>query len=187
MANVRKAIDFMLHQEDATLSGKITNGSHDKGGLTRFGLCAKWHPQLVEAGFYDPSMPVEKALPLAEATYFDEYAVPLRLRNLSSDAVACGIISFAVLDGIGSALKLLRSALYTCGYNLPVTSGPIDDGTFHAEDDCSEKQLVPALVQQQKLRCEHIAAADPTQQANIKGWNNRADQVLRLVALPPAA
>jgi lysozyme family protein len=182
MANVNKAIDFMLHQEDAALKGTITNWSTDKGGLTRFGLCAKYHPQLVAAGFYDATqMPTDRAMQMAESAYYTEYAVPLRIRDLSSDAVACAIVSFAVLDGIGSALKLLRAALYTCGYTIPVTAGPVDVATFNAEQSCDEKALVPALVAQQRIRCEHIAAADPSQAANLRGWDNRASQVLALV------
>ena len=40
-----QSIDFVLKQEDSTLSGVITNETGDAGGLTRFGLCAKWHPE----------------------------------------------------------------------------------------------------------------------------------------------
>ena len=181
MADVRKAIDFMLHQEDSTLAGTITNAQSDNGGQTRFGLCAKWHPALVAAGFFSPTMTQSQALALAEETYNSEYAVPLRLDRLSSDAVACGVLSFAVLDGIRSALRVLRAALYTCGFTLQVTTAPMDDATFNAEQAVSESQLIPALVQQQKSRCEHIAANDPTQQKWIRGWENRADQVLALI------
>jgi len=63
------AIRFVLKQEDSTLSGVITNESGDAGGLTRFGLCAKWHPELVAAGFYDVTMDTATALPLAETAY----------------------------------------------------------------------------------------------------------------------
>ena len=181
MADVRKAIDFMLHQEDSRLAGTVTNAAGDNGGQTRFGLCAKWHPALVTAGFFDLGMPQSQALALAEKTYQSEYAVPLRLDRLSSDAVACGVLSFAVLDGIGSALRVLRAALYTCGFNLEVTTAPMDDATFDAEQEVSESQLVQALVRQQKLWCEHIAANNPTQQKWIRGWENRADQVLALI------
>ena len=181
MADVRKAIDFMLHQEDSTLGGKVTNAPSDNGGQTRFGLCAKWHPALVAGGILRPE---DVATPGARAS---GGSLPLRVRGpapsrpISSDAVACGVLSFAVLDGIGSALRILRAALYACGFNLQVTTAPMDDATFNAEQAVSESQLVQALVRQQKLRCEHIAANDPTQQKWIRGWENRADQVLALV------
>lgn len=181
MANAPKAIEFMLHQEDAKLSGVITNAASDNGGQTRFGLCAKWHPALVKAGFFSASMPQPQALSLAEETYQKEYAVPLRLAQLSSDAVACALISFAVLDGIGSAIKLLRSALDVCGLKFPETSAPINDATFNAEQEVPESKLVPALVRQQRNRCEQIAAEEPSQRKWIAGWENRADQVLALV------
>lgn len=182
MANVTKAIEFMLHQEDADLCGEVTNWAHDRGGLTRFGLCAKFHPKLVEAGFYDPKkVPQAQALVMAEETYQDEYAIPLRLRDFTSDEVAIAMVSFAVLDGIGSALRVLRAALYIVGFNVPLTSAPMDDATFRAEQAAEARKLVQALVQQQTMRCEHIAAQDPRQQKWIKGWENRADQVLALV------
>jgi lysozyme family protein len=178
---VKRAIDFMLHQEDDDMCGEITDVKNDHGGMTRFGLTARWHPALVEAGFFSPKMPRDQALALAEVTYQEEYAKPLRLTDLSSDAVACGMISFAVLDGIGSCIRLLRAALYTCGYNIPINLAVLDRATFSAELDCDEKKLVPALVSQQKIRCEHIAADDPSQSKFLKGWENRADQVLALV------
>ena len=53
MADPRETIDFMLRQEDTTLYGKVTNAASDNGGCTRFGLSAKWHPELVKAGFFD--------------------------------------------------------------------------------------------------------------------------------------
>jgi hypothetical protein len=180
LADVKKAIDFMLHQEDSQLKGTITNYASDRGGLTRFGLCAKFHPKLVAAGFYSPDMPVEQALPIAEQTYAEEYARPMRLAELSSDAVACGMISFAVLDGLGSAVRLLRLALYTLGYTIPVSSPVLDQALFTAELHSDEKKLVPALVAQQRIRCLRIAA-DPSQKVNLQGWNNRSDQVLALV------
>ncbi len=182
MADVNKAIEFMLHQEDAKLSGAVTNLKDDRGGATRFGLCAKFHPALVEAGFFDGArVSRERGLVLAKDAYTKEYAIPLRLDALKSDAVACTILSFAVNGGIGTALKLLRDALNTFGYNLPVNALPEDDATFEAENEVPEKKLVPALVQHQRARYEQIVAHDPSQGKWFKGWMNRANQALALV------
>ena len=91
MADIRKAVEFMLRQEDARLSGTVTNAASDNGGFTRFGLCAKWHPALVAAGFFTPQMPRDKALLMAEETYSTEYAPALRLAGLRRPFVrGCG-------------------------------------------------------------------------------------------------
>jgi hypothetical protein len=50
MADAQAAIDFVTRQEDSTLSGVITNASANRGGLTHFGLCEKWHPELTAKG-----------------------------------------------------------------------------------------------------------------------------------------
>ena len=187
MADVCKAIDFMLRQEDATLSGTVTNAANDNGGCTRFGLCAKWHPALVVAGFFSPEMPRDKALLMAEDTYTKEYAPALRLAVLRSDAVACAVLSFAVVDGTGSALKLLRHSLDSLGSALPVSAAAEDDVTFTAENAEDEVALVPALVKAQEQRCAEIVARDPSQSKWLRGWTNRAQQVLGLVRNPALA
>lgn len=182
MADAKKAIDFMLHQEDAKLAGVITNTKNDHGGTTRFGLCAKFHPALVEAGFFDAAkVPHDQALQMAEATYTTEYAKPLRIEALKSDMVACAMISFAVLDGLPSAMKMLRNALDTFGYCLSITAALEDDATFAAENEVAEDKLVAALVQHQRARAQQIVAHDPTQADFAKGWSRRADQVATLV------
>lgn len=188
MADPRKAIDFMLRQEDATLSGAVTNAASDNGGCTRFGLCAKWHPELVKAGFFDAQKtPRDKALQMAEQTYSTEYAPALRLTALRSDAVACAVLSFAVVDGTGSALRLLRQSLDFLGCSLPVSAAPEDDATFTAENAAEDSAVVPALVKAQEQRCADIVAHDPSQRKWLHGWFNRADQVLALVYSPARA
>ena len=182
MADAKKAIDFMLHQEDSTLSGVVTGAVDDKGGCTRFGLCAKWHPDLVKCGFFDAmKWPQERALSIAEETYDHDYSTALRIEALSSDAVACAMLSFAVIDGTGTAIALLRNALNTFGYKLAVDAAPEDAATFAAETEVPDTQLVPALVQHQRARFERIVANDPSQAKWLKGWENRAEQVLALV------
>lgn len=187
MADVRKAIDFMLRQEDAELSGTVTNAASDNGGCTRFGLCAKWHPALAAAGFFTPQIPRDKALLMAEDTYQKEYAPALRLTALRSDAVACAVLSFAVVDGTGSALRLLRQSLDSLGCSLPVSAAAEDDATFAAENAAEDSALVPALVKAQEQRCAEIVAHDPSQRKWLHGWFNRADQVLALVQTPARA
>jgi lysozyme family protein len=182
MADVNKAIEFMLRQEDSKLTGKVTNAENDRGGRTRFGLCAKWHPALENAGFFDPLLVSdEDALALAKQTYAKEYARELRLADLRSDAVACAMLSFAVNCGICTTLRFLRVALNGLGANLRVTAAPEEDATFQAENACPEQRLVAAMVDLEKTHYHAIAAHDASQAIYLHGWLNRADQVLALV------
>src|SRR5262249_17216842 len=60
MAEFKVAFMFTLHHEDPSGSGKVTE---DVGGRTRFGIAAKFHPDLPEDFFIGP---VEDALAEAE-------------------------------------------------------------------------------------------------------------------------
>lgn len=182
MADVDKAIAFMLRQEDSRLTGRITDAAGDRGGQTRFGLSAKWHPALVTAGFFDPmKMSFEAAFALAEKTYEAEYCRPLRIADLKSDAVACAMLSFAVNTGTGTTLRFLRVALNGLGFNLRIGAQPEDDATFAAENACPEEKLVPALVNLQKAYYHSIVEHEAAQAVFLRGWLHRSDQVLALV------
>lgn len=183
MADIKTAIDFVLRQEDAKLPGVITDRPSDLGGLTRFGLCAKWHPELVEAGFYAyqivdgkqvAQMPEEEALALAEKTYATAYEPSLQLAEIASIGIATAILSFAVLEGQQEAVKLLQEAL---SINSDGLMGP---ATLAAENSANPATLLPKLVNLQRQHFAAIAAANPSQEANLNGWDNRADALLAL-------
>ena len=50
MADVDKAVQFVLGLEDARLKGDVTTLPGDRGGATRFGLASASHPDLVADG-----------------------------------------------------------------------------------------------------------------------------------------
>lgn len=183
MADAKIAIDFVLRQEDSTLAGVITDLATDLGGLTRFGLCAKWHPELVAAGFYAyqmvdgkqvAQMASAEALALAEKTYATVYEPSLKLAEIASAGIATAALSFAVLEGQVEAVKLLQGAL---GITADGLMGP---ATLAAENAATAATLLPKLVNLQRQHFAAIAAANPSQEANIHGWDNRADALLAL-------
>ena len=121
MSNPTQSIDFVLRQEDSTLSGIITNEANDAGGLTRFGLCAKWHPELVAAGFYQVAMDTATALNEAEVAYANAYATPLLL---------IGLFAFAYFHNPDDELtgSLIAAFSGAWGYYLGSSQGAKDAG-----------------------------------------------------------
>lgn len=173
MANVKAAIDFVLRQEDRGLTGKITQIPNDRGGLTRYGLTKKWHPELVASGFFS-TMLRDPALVLAEQTYAREYALPLWIDRIAPQGVATALLSFAVNDGCPQALKLLQAS---AGVTVDGCMGP---ATLAAVNAADPKALLDALVAQQCAFYSRIVAGDPTQDKFLNGWLRRADSLLEV-------
>jgi lysozyme family protein len=171
LSDPTQSIDFVLKQEDATLSGVITNEVNDAGGLTRFGLCAKWHPELVAAGFYEPTMDSATARTMAETAYATAYANPLRLASINAQPVANALLSFAVNMGTFSAVETLQQV---CGAIADGCMGPNTVAAVNAHDPAT---LLAAYCAIQANRYRGIAAANPTQQKFLAGWLNRVANV----------
>lgn len=179
MADMKRCIDFVLRQEDSTLSGVMTNAAADHGGVTRFGIAAKFHPELANTEFFCASMSAQDALPIAEHAYATQYAAPLHLDALASDAVATALLSFGVLEGTKEAATILQNAINMLG--VPITvDGKMGPGTVAAANSCDPQKLITAVVQLQKAHFAHIAAVNPTQEKWVHGWDNRADLLLSI-------
>ena len=171
MSNPTQSIDFVLKQEDSTLSGVITNETGDAGGLTRFGLCAKWHPELVAAGFYELTMDAAAARTMAETAYETAYASPLWLASINAQPIANALLSFAVNMGTFSAVETLQQV---CGAIADGCMGPNTVAAVNAHDPAT---LLAAYCAIQANRYRGIAAANPTQQKFLAGWLNRVANV----------
>jgi lysozyme family protein len=171
LSDPTQSIDFVLKQEDATLSGVITNEVNDAGGLTRFGLCAKWHPELVAAGFYEPTMDSATARTMAETAYATAYANPLRLASINAQTIANALLSFAVNMGTFSAVETLQQV---CGAIADGCMGPNTVAAINAHDPVT---LLAAYCAIQANRYRGIVAANPTQQKFLAGWLARVATV----------
>lgn len=168
MADMKAAIDFVLRQEDATLSGVITNSPADRGGRTRWGIAEKWHPELTANGFFD-DMPAAESLAVAEGVYSQQYAGPLMLAEINSQAVATALLSMAVVEGQREAVTLLQRA---CGVNADGVLGP---QTLAAVN--GEKSMIQQFGLFQRAYFQRIAANDPSQLKWVHGWMNRMNAV----------
>lgn len=182
MANVKLAVDAVIHQEDARMSGVITNYKSDRGGCTRWGLCARWHPELVARGFFDATkMDEPTSLSLAEDTYAEQYEGALRLDDIKGQGIATALLSFAVNEGCHEAVTLLQKAAVACGAAIGVDGelGPATVDAINAQDDV---RLVNLFCQFEENYYKQIVANNPSQQVFLPGWENRAAEIDKLCA-----
>ncbi|HEY0784753.1 MAG TPA: putative peptidoglycan-binding domain-containing protein [Acidobacteriaceae bacterium] len=189
MADLTKAIQFVLEQEDSRLSGIITETPHDLGGTTRFGLTERWHPALIPTGFFGPTMnngvdvptmSVDDALALARKTYASDYGEALLLADLNADAHAAGLLSFAVVGGNLTAIKVFQQAIadVTPSLGADFVDGHMGPGTIKSANAVDAELLLQAFVNRQKEHFQSICDNDPTQDCFLHGWTNRADALL---------
>jgi lysozyme family protein len=167
MADVDKAIDFVLMQEDPELTGEITQIKADTGGRTRFGVAEKYHSDLTNTGFYD-SMSNSTALSIAEEVYEKDYAGPLYLTEIQNQNIANALLSFAVNQGLETAVRIFQRAL-----------GVDDDGqmgpkTIMAANNYSSTILLNSLYNMESVYYNRIVALNSSQHVFLAGWINRA-------------
>ena len=169
MADILKAIDFVLLQEDAKISGVVTNNKSDRGGRTRYGVAESYHPDLTKTGFYD-TMSNKDALTIADQIYEQQYAKPLYLQLIKDQNVANALLSMAINSGINTATKLFQRAV-----------GVDDDGqmgpkTLAAANNYSPSILLSSFYNMQSGYYNRIVMANPSQHVFLAGWLNRAKQ-----------
>ena len=139
MADTEQSVQFVLRLEDSRLSGEITTLPGDRGGATRFGLASRFHPGLVESGYFEmdgdaPKIPHDEALAIAEKTYEEQYAAPLQLVEIKSQDVANRLLSFAVNEGATEAVAIAQLAAGSLGTRITVDGviGPVTLAAINA-------------------------------------------------------
>lgn len=181
MANITAAVEFVLKQEDATLSGISKNTTGDKGGLTRFGVAANFHPELLRSGFYTCMR--DEALAIAIKVYKREYADPMYLDRVKSDTVAKAMLSFGILRGVGNSLLTLQESLNDLGSTL-IVDGSMGPKTLAAINGADVRGLISNFVARTKIELAQKTIDDPTQKKWLNGWMNRCNAVMRLAEAP---
>jgi lysozyme family protein len=114
MADINAATVYVLKNEDSHLSGKVTT---DRGGMTRYGIAAKFHRNLNPCFYTCPGV---TALAMAEALYASEYADPLQLAKINSQPIANKLLDIAINCGVPIAAKFAQEGVNALGYALVV-------------------------------------------------------------------
>jgi lysozyme family protein len=177
MANFGNIIEWVLRLEDRTLAGKTEN-LNDGAGLTRFGLTTRDEGDVLPRCFWEDDDSVDPvqyrmsnlaALEAAKQVYYDKYWTPICCTQIASDEVAATLLSFAVNDGIGSAVKLLQGVL-----GLPEPTGHVGPWTLQAISALDPSDLAERLRDAQEARYLKIEAEKPADVQFDAGWRKRA-------------
>ena len=171
MADFKEAFEFVLQQEDPTLSGKVTM---DAGGRTRFGIAEKFHPDLPEEFFNGPA---KDALAAAETIEEREYWEPMRPAEVENQNVAAKLFAMAVNMGVRQAAVYLQRA--SNGLAGPVDrlaeDGVIGPRTLAAANAARPVLLYQLLCKLSAAHYRHVAAMNPEQTVDLAGWIKRAE------------
>lgn len=164
MADVDEAINYVLHQEDQTLSGVVTHSPD--GQRTRFGIDERYHPELTHSLFYT-SMGSIAALEIAKRIYRQEYAEPLSIAEIIDQNVADLLLSLGINCGVHAAAKMLQNVL---GVDGDGRIGPI---TLDAVDRANAEELIGKLRRAGAEYYEALIEANPGLSIYRKGWMQR--------------
>ena len=170
MANYGSIIEWVLRLEDRTLAGKTKNLG-DGAGLTRFGLTTRDEGSVVPPEYFT-NMLKDDALEIAKQVYHDRYWIPLRGSQINNDEVAATLMSFAVNDGVGAAVKLIQRVL---GVTVDGALGPNTLAEINHRDSLGVSEtLAEALRDAQESRYLAIEAQHPEDVKFDAGWRKRA-------------
>ena len=171
MADFKPAFEFALQHEDPSRSGKVTV---DAGGRTRFGIAARFHPDLPEEFFTGPA---EDALAEAEKIEGQEYWDRMRLAKVENQNVANKLFDMAVNMGVRQAALYAQRAANAL---LPPDPRLVEDGTvggktLAAINSANAIAFHQLLCELSEAHYRHLAAVNPEQEVNLRGWLKRAE------------
>ena len=171
MADFKPAFEFVLQHEDPACSGKVTV---DAGGRTRFGIAARFHPDLPQEFFAGP---VEDALAEAERIEEREYWEPMRLAEVGNQNLANKLFDMGVNMGVRQATVYAQRAANAL---LERDARLAEDAVIGAKTLAAINAVKP--IEFYQLLCElsaghyrHLATVNPAQAENLKGWLKRAE------------
>jgi lysozyme family protein len=165
-----RVADFKLAFENVI---KLEELTVDAGGRTRFGIAARFHPELPEEFFTGPA---EDALAEAEKIEEHDYWDRMRLGEVKNQNVANKLFDMAVNMGVRQAALYAQRAANAL---RPPETRLVEDGVaggktlaaINAVDAIAFHQL---LCELSEAHYRHLAAVNPEQAVNLRGWLKRA-------------
>lgn len=152
MADVRAAVEAVLRQEDATLSGCISDIPGDSGGVTRLGLASAWHPELRKTTYYTTMSPAD-ALQVAVNTLTAQYAEPMHIDAIQDQTLATKVLSYGVNEDPQRAIEALQQAVIAVMPTIRLdVDGIMGAATIAAVNRCMAGSLLNAFKLQMIAR-----------------------------------
>jgi len=174
MADIQRAIESVLRQEDSRLTGAIVNLG-DGAGWTRLGITSKNHPELLPSGFFDShEVSRDQALVIAEKVYAQAYAVPLRVAQITDQTLANALLSFGINSGIHTAALTLQQAASLYGMHI-ACDGVIGPSTLSAIQMINPTQLLSSFCARADAYYQMLVDLHPEDQKFLRGWQARVD------------
>lgn len=162
-------LDHVLHYE-----GGYVNLAQDKGGATNFGITAAtlgaWR-QLGRKASPDEVRAMSRAE--AKAIYSKRYIADPGFNAIADGNLKLIVVDCGVLYGVKRAAIWLQTALGIAA------DGAIGTQTTTALSSANPKLIGRSILAQRVQRIKDRVAADPTQAIFLKGWMNRANDLLQ--------
>ena len=138
---------------------KITEDPADPGGLTKYGIAKRYHPEIDI-----------RNLTLEEATaiYKKEYWDTVRADEIQSQSVAEMLFDAAVNPGVDTAIKIARTVL-----GLPPSGGADSDLMSHI-NSTDPVIFATAFTLAKIARYVFLVKQNKAKQKYFFGWVNRA-------------
>lgn len=137
----------------------ITNDPDDPGGLTKWGICQRDHPDVDVANLTEVG---------ARAIYDREYWTPAGCENFTP-ALALAVFDAAVNQGVVTAIRMLQRSLF-----VPV-DGLLGPQTINAANVGNEGDVVERFMVTRLRRYIGTANADKY----LAGWGKRVVIITR--------
>jgi len=162
MADFDACISYVLQNEDAGLTGRVTR---DSGGLTRWGICQRSYPAEDIA-----NLSLERAKEIYRRDFWEHH----RLDQLNSNNIAAKVLDNLVNMG-GFGIKMLQRAVNHVQSRTTVAEdGGMGPQTIAAANACSPDALLAAICDCDEGRYRGLVAARPEWGIYLNGWLNRA-------------
>lgn len=185
------------HNFVAKWEGGLSDDAADRGGLTHWGVSfvflsdfAKQHSQwLQEIGVHPLPVNRETIRNLtkdqAQRIFKKEFWDPLQLDDMPVQ-MACLLYDAAVNSGTRQSVKLAQR-----GYNAARVGTPLDvDGKYGPKTraallDHNTPVVWQGIIAARKNYYAEIVRKRPSQAVFLKGWHNRANDLLKFVTFLP--
>jgi lysozyme family protein len=154
-----KAFDYLMQHE-----GGYANNKADAGGETKYGISKRSYPHMDIKNLTRDK---------ARQIYFCDFWLKGKYEQINDETIAVKLFDLAVNMGIVQANKLIQRSLRSTGVNV-VEDGVVGQITLTAINSADSTDLLAALKSEAAGYYRLLAGINPSQQAFITGWLNRA-------------